>query len=836
MKNIEKLILLSFIATILALPCHLFAQENLEQPNTGSSKTIQAADKIYKDLGYKSSLKKYKIAVNGSQQISSMTMIRMANSYRLNGDYENAEKWYAQVVEQEADPIHKLHYAQAMHANGNFEKARKYYLAYDRLVNRGEGEVDKRGRVLAEVCKKANEFKEVEGVEIRNVMELNTDRLDFSPTYYEDGLVFISTRKYNEVTNAKDQWIDDNFMDTYFAKKNSQGLFDLPTPFSSRINTKLHEGPLTFNKTEDVLFFTRNNFNKGKRKHDNKGVTLLKIYTANKEGNSWNNIEELSFNDDDKLICHPTLSPDGNTLYFAMEDINGMGGMDLYQSQYKEGNWGEPQNLGPKINTAGNEVFPFMHDDGTLYFASNGLEGMGGLDIFSTNLVAIKDTTFFTNLQNLGVPFNSTKDDFGFIKDLSGTEGYFTSNRPGGLGGDDLYSWFAPQGLYKVKEENEVDEPVVWTICVYDEDSKDRISNAQVTITETSVDGDRKIATNKKDLIIGLKPVEGTEDEFTLTIKGSEPYERGGAFTSGKKGEFEYEMTSNTSYTFTVNKLGYEPVEKELTTESILNMDSEFCIPMLKKECTSLTGIVLNKKYKSSIPNATVEIIDRCTGEQFTVLTNEEGQFDYCLDCNCEYDIVATKHLFSKDQKQVTTIQMDCSKDQTTTLELTYDPEWEEAKEKAQNLEGMVIVLEKLFYDFDEYYIRPDASAELDKLVEILNEYPSMEIELSSHTDARGSTRYNERLSQNRAEAAIDYLISKGILASRLTAKGYGEKRPRNGCRDNVDCDETQHQYNRRTEIKISKFSQFNEVNVEYRDTAPKVIDKMELKKRLNDE
>lgn len=277
-------------------------------------------------------------------------------------------------------------------------------------------------------------------IAVENVVVVNTNKLDFSPTFYRDGIVFVSNRKRpksaRKITDNKDEWLGDNFMSLYYAPKTADGL-DIPQEFSVNITTRYHEGPVAFSKDGNRIFFTRNNYENGQKKTNRKGDTLLKIYTAVRNGEDWTSIAELPFNVDEYDQCHPTLSADGRVLVFSSNREGGKGGMDLYKSEFLNGQWSAPINLGPQINTSQNEVFPYVHDDGKLYFASNGHGGYGGLDV----LVAKKMNSTWASPTNIGSPINSIDDDFGYILEASGKGGYFSSSRRSGLGKDDIYQF-----------------------------------------------------------------------------------------------------------------------------------------------------------------------------------------------------------------------------------------------------------------------------------------------------------------------------------------------------------------------------------------------------------
>jgi outer membrane protein OmpA-like peptidoglycan-associated protein len=316
-------------------------------------------------------------------------------------------------------------------------------------------------------------------------------------------------------------------------------------------------------------------------------------------------------------------------------------------------------------------------------------------------------------------------------------------------------------------------------------------------------------------------------------------------------------MKPGKNYLFKVVKMGYADATDAYETKvSAYTTSISHCIPMAKRSCTTLKGQVFNAVCKDkNIPVAKVTLLNKCTGELTQIESGSDGSYEFCLECGCEYELLGTKTNFSQDKQRVSLISKNCDETIVQNLNLTfglfddfasnptpqngnYPPNGGYPQNPGAymsnnfggnyngNMMGRSIVLEKVYYDFNKYAIRPDAAQELDKIVQLLREFPSMEIELSSHTDARGTDKYNEILSQNRANAAVQYVISRGISASRLSAKGYGERYTRNRCKDEVDCTEEHHQYNRRTEVKITSFARYNEVRVDYKDNAPSVIDK----------
>jgi outer membrane protein OmpA-like peptidoglycan-associated protein len=223
------------------------------------------------------------------------------------------------------------------------------------------------------------------------------------------------------------------------------GSFAKPEKFVSLINSKFHEATPVFTKDGKTIYFTRNNFNKGKKGKDSDRITLLKIYKASLVNNRWVNTSELPINSDNYSTAHPTLSPDEKTMYFASDMPGTHGQSDLWKVKINEdGSFGVPENLGPQINTEGKETFPFLSNENELYFASDGHPGLGGLDIFVSKM---NSSGSFDDPVNIGAPANSPQDDFAYIIDSKTRKGFLTSNRDGGNGYDDIYKFLETRKL-----------------------------------------------------------------------------------------------------------------------------------------------------------------------------------------------------------------------------------------------------------------------------------------------------------------------------------------------------------------------------------------------------
>ena len=713
--------------------------------------------------------------------------IRLADSYRLNGNTESAEYWYAQAIEEESSVKDILHYAQMLQSNGKCEKAIEEYNRYLTMV----GETSGTPRANLKDCSEMEITASKQAV-VTNVAVLNSAHLDFSPIPYQGGILLTSTRGAAN-SNIIDQWTNDNFTDLFFAEKGETGL-KTPVLLSGKINQEFHDGTATFDKSGKKMYFTRNSEGK-----NSKEVIDLKIYSTDLVDGNWTNIQAMPFNNKEYATCHPTLSRDGRFLYFASNRPGGVGGMDLYVVQKNGQGWSAPRNLGPTINTAGNEVFPFINQQSELFFASDGHTGLGGLDVY----VAQQEDWEWKQVSNLGQPYNSRKDDFGFSMMSNGKEGYLSSNRAGGMGGDDIYHWQTDH-----LETNALTTSN--TIAVIEESSGERIAEALVIINQD----------------------EATEEDNTSLI----------SFMSDEQGKVTPSFATGQSYTIAVTKPGYTTYKKVISAYE-LKKAREWIVALKRKEGKVLSGSVINKKYDRAVPNAVINLFNFCTGETEKLLSDGEGKFTFFLDCDCDFEITGEKERFSKDKKTISTINTDCENTHpiNTTLYLNIGSapvsrttSRSVPKPSApipvptrvvspvittptiRNLSdisidnsainaGDIITLDNLYYDYDKFFIRPDAAVELSRILDLMRKYPTMELELSSHTDSRGRKGYNQTLSQKRAEVAVNFLVSKGITRTRLIARGYGEEKLRNHCSDDVYCGEKEHQENRRTEIRVVK-------------------------------
>ncbi|HEY8401951.1 MAG TPA: hypothetical protein VIK89_11850, partial [Cytophagaceae bacterium] len=402
MKNlISGLILVLVLISTDLRSQNLFS--NLKSP-------LKRADRLFEEFAYASAIDLYLQVLNRDKS-NDQVKLKIAESYRMLNQTKEAEIWYEKVMTSSiTQPIHKFYYAQMLVSNGKYEEGRKWFEEYKRQVSHSE-----LANNMIEALLSINSFYEDSLTYPVKELKINTPHADFSPVYYEDGILFVSGRTKNVFVKALNTWDNSTFLDLYYSKMNAEGGLGNPVKLKGKINSPLHEGPATIYNNGNSIIFTRNavtKFDIKNNKDSLKDVNRLMLFSATKnKKNKWEHITPMPFNNMAYSVGHPSITSDGRTLYFASDMPGGYGGVDLYVSYYVDSVWSEPKNLGPSINTAGNEVFPFIYKDTVLYFSSNGHGGLGGLDVFCS----IINNNTAGKVKNIGYPINSSLDDFGII-------------------------------------------------------------------------------------------------------------------------------------------------------------------------------------------------------------------------------------------------------------------------------------------------------------------------------------------------------------------------------------------------------------------------------------
>ena len=372
----------------------------------------------------------------------------IAECYRKIAEPKKAELWYRKAIGKDyPNPIVHLYYAEMLKMNGKYEEALDAYKTYQQLVPD-----DPRGENGVLSCELAVNWQEnPNGYQIKNMKYFNSKELDFSPCYGRDDygvVLFTSTRKESSGTldhGATGQ----SFSDIYMSVEDNKESWSTPTPLNEEINTEFDDGTCSMSSDFNTMYFTRCKVSKNKS-------LGCEIYSASREGESWGKAKPLDIEGDSITVAHPAISPDNSTLYFVSDMEGGIGGKDIWFITKEGDKWSEPVNMGDQINTLGDEMFPYVHPDGTFYFSSNGHIGMGGLDIYK----ATKDDNGDWKVENMRYPINSSGDDFGIIFEAEVERGFFSTNREGR--GDDIFSFYLPPlkfsiaGIVKDERTDEV--------------------------------------------------------------------------------------------------------------------------------------------------------------------------------------------------------------------------------------------------------------------------------------------------------------------------------------------------------------------------------------------
>lgn len=511
------------------------------------------------------------------------------------------------------DSIIYLKLARACLESGDYKQAKKNFTIY--LNYKPNDVLAKNG---LESCALAVEWKKnPTRHKVRLFKLFNSRRADYSPSFAGDDNEFLyltSSRReakgenLNNITGMKS-------VDMFMAKKNEKNQWERPEAIASEINSEDEDGTPSFTPDGQTMYFTR-------CRKDDKYPAYAEIYSSQRTGANWATPQKcIIIKDSLSSVAHPAVSPDGNYLYFTSDMPGGEGGLDLWRCKILDDSFGAVENLGKEINTAGNEVFPSFRANGNLYFSSDGLPGMGGLDIFR----AKKDSLQRWHIHNMKSPINSNADDFGITFEGENNKGFFSSNRKNARGWDHIYSFEVPQINYNL---------VGW---VYEKEGYEL-----------------------PEAIVSMVGTDGTNTKINVK----------------KDGSFTAQLKRKVKYVLMASCRGFLNYKQALIADSVEQ----------------------DKNYVLQFPLSAI---------------------------------------------------------------------------------GQPVLIENVFYEFDKAQLTAASTQALDELVKLLKDNPSITIELSSHSDYKGPNAYNLRLSQRRAESVVRYLIRHGIDKKRLTAKGYGETKPK---------------------------------------------------------
>jgi len=639
--KLPQTIILGIFLLMFGMSMNLYSQES----------RIERADEYFHRFSYDKAVKYYESVKEKSAHVYR----NLAKSYLMLGNREKAEEALKNLMDTgHYLPQDVYEYAKVLLMNRKYDLASDWMQKYYKL-----NPSDSRAKKFMEDPDYYKELVAPDPNVKLSDLSVNSPYQDFSAVYYGDNqVVFASSRGKNLAIRRTWNGNNQPYLDLYVADLEPDNSLSNVKEFNKKVNKKYHDAPTTFNSKGDYMVVTRNVYGDDKLK-DNK----LMLYESRYDGQYWTDPTPISnLNSKEFSTGHATLTPDGKRMYFASDRPGGLGGIDLYKSDMRaDGTWGPAENLGPEVNTEGNEMFPFYDSQGDyLFFSSDGHPGLGGLDLFVSK---VRRDGSFTSPLNLGAPVNSNLDDFGFVYKEDGS-GFLSSNRLGGKGDDDIYN-FSNLNSFKDK----------------------------------------------------------------------------------------------------------------------------------LRDCY-LTGVVKDKETGEVLELAHVYLFDDKGNKLGTFDTKSDGKYEFPIKCNGKYKVVVMREGYLESKAEVDASLVDSS-------EVVKDFYLEKPESSNATAKMCDLKFDPIYYDLDKYYIRYKDKVKLDKIVGLMNKYPEMILEIASHTDSRASKPYNVILSKNRTKSVVDYLVNHGIDSKRLVGKWFGEIYPVNGCVDGVKCSEEEHQLNRRSEFKI---------------------------------
>jgi outer membrane protein OmpA-like peptidoglycan-associated protein len=431
--------MLKRLLTLLIIVCGGIVKVSAQQdsiPDKQLVRIMEKADERYKQYSFSPAIDIYKKVLDKGYTSADL-LKKLGNSYYFNAKYQEAAEIYKKLKATYPDQMSVedvFRYAQSLKSVGEYDDAAKIMASFKEMTS---SMVDYDEDYMAKIEKNSGRYSVKQ-------FPYNSKYSDFAAAYYEEGLIFASDRDTGNFARYRHTWNARDFLDLY--KVNADSISNNKVvKLGGEVNTRLHESTSVVSKDGSTMYFTRNNFFDGRKKKDEEGIIRLKIYSAENIDGIWTNIVELPFNSDSYSVAHPMLSPDGKKLYFVSDMPGSLGESDIFVTEIiGDGTYGPIKNLGSNINTMARETFPFISTDGVLYFSSDGHQGLGGLDVFATK-IAYNDYT--QPVVNVGRPINTPKDDFSYIYDPGDQTGYFSSNRDGGMGDDDIYEFVENEPL-----------------------------------------------------------------------------------------------------------------------------------------------------------------------------------------------------------------------------------------------------------------------------------------------------------------------------------------------------------------------------------------------------
>lgn len=850
---------------------------------------------------------------------SDPALMRLGDCYRILKNYTEAERCYEKLVAKNStEPMVYYYYGEALLNNNKYEDAKKQFTRYSEL-----NPADKKGELYAKACDQMKDIIVKPALyKAYNLGSVNSPVSDFSPVFYRGGIVFASERVKDLVNYSENNYTGNPNLSLVYSRAIKRSvappaakdstvevvskdtfIYNKASLFSEKFTGEGHFGPACFSSDFTEMFFTKVEDAAAMKRG---AMALPKLYWS-KHQSGWSTPKKLPFTTGNHIAAHPAISKDGSMLYFVSDMPGGQGGTDIWVSKREGDVWGAPQNLGEEVNTPADESYPYVSVNNILYFSSNGHAGFGGLDVF----VSVQEDGKWGKPNNMMPPISSSSDDFGIIfKDDN--SGYFSSNRAGGKGGDDLYgfglsglitsisgkillSQQTDDGAQNVKVFLLTDKGTILQTTTTDKSGffqfQNLLSDQNYTLkideSDPSLVNQKKFyLTNPKNKIIrtivknknGVFVFENLPPDLSklssiaeedvnlknISIAGNlyvgdqrKALENAKVNLVDEKGELVQSTTTNAFGSFVFMNI---PPDKNFTVmldesdpktsskkiyftnksgkEIAMSKDGKFRFQILASDTNTLSLLTVedaqlmidlkgvlysDKEGKGKLINSSITLVDEKGNIVGTSRTDEGGSFkfinlasdkNYMVRLSEDDPTLASKDVFMADTRGriVATLKSKEGKffrfsflpvEEQSLVNIYFDDPWLQVAKANSDAYKDSSIIESIYYEYQKWNLMPQANIPLDKVVKAMKANKDMTLEVVANTDCRGSEEYNLKLSQKRAQAAVDYLVRKGISKNRLSAIGMGEKNPVNKCTEGVFCTDEEYAQNRRTEFNI---------------------------------
>ncbi len=812
MKSIQSVLLVALLVA---------AQVGMSQ-GQDPNKTTRLQNTRY----YEREIPTYKKVLENGQYPA--VMEKLADCYRMTGDMEKAEIWYKNaIVNGNQNTTCRLNYAKVLQSNGKYQEAKDQFMLYEEI----SGEYEQGEKFIAS-CEMGMKVKDDKNrYEIQPVTRLNTNYSDIIAINSKDEIVFATRGKRSEIGSMKGAKSESSDYDFYQAKKHGDGTIAEIKSIKGGINSPYDDVGAVKMPGSDLVLFTRSEEpgagNKKKTVGNNVTSREVKILGAKRMGKKMSQVEDLPVNfSDGNSNFHPAVHPNGDMIVFASDRSGGSGGTDLYMIRRVGGQWSKAENLGPSINSQGDELFPTFNKQGHLFFASDGNVGFGGLDLYTSDY----EDGHWAGTTNMGSGINSPKDDFGIIWDAATSSGYFNSNR-NAASGDDIYSFKRTPGITGQVFDGLTKEPLPGSIVRLKDingNEKIIISDGIGQFSEPCKDNTGYLVTidapgfhSWRDTFWTKSIPQGRDINLDVFLEVEQVFEMNGyvhdqadearlvdaeidviqsgsvqrsLHASADQADYRLRLQPGEDYTVIFKKDNYVPRIVNLSLTNFRGVEVRTRnVPMVKGAYVLVNGSIVEEGTAGTpISHAAIQIINNNTQEVVdSAMSLKDGTFWVAIpwDSISNYSIISAKEGYFSTSRHI---------DAVDTNNLSINIAMEDADYGLDNS------IKVIHYGYNQTDLNLISKKDLNEIYFFLTRNPAAKLEVRSHTDSRGTAKYNLELSRRRSESVIKYIQArKPVPDDRFVLWGFGEEFLINDCSDAVPCDEDAHALNRRTELKV---------------------------------